>query len=170
MKTTPAETKIEHAEKLARAVVAEQTALNVKIVADAVMDATKLIASANESAVKLIASNAAESAKVLLARGNDDHDLLVKLGTRFDDKMEMLEKSIKELKDGAITDIKSHDSRLDRLESWRVTLDGKDGAAARFTTIENANLAFSTQVKTWIAAAGLVCTLIAFLASKFLGG
>lgn len=168
MKSTPAENKIEHAAEIARTLIAEQVAANVKTIASAVDEAAKLLASANESAVKLLASNAAEAAKVLSIRGTDDHDLMLELKTEFRIEMKGLKADIKDLKDGTTAKIESHDSRLDKLESWRVTLDGKEGAAARFTLIENANLAFSTQVKTWIVAAGLVCSIIVILVNKFL--
>lgn len=177
MKDTSAKIRaeIDHARENARKLIADEAAINVKIIADAVSDATKLIASANESAIKLLAANAAEAAKVLAVRGTDDHDLLVKLGTAFDIRMEALEKSIKDLKDSNAAIIKDHDSRLDKLESWSATLEGENGALAkipkscdRLTSLENTRIAFEAQVKTWIIAGGLIYAIAAFLASKFL--
>lgn len=75
--------------------------------------AVKLIASNAEAAAKVVSTAAAESAKAANMKGQDDHDLLIRIETR----MEGLKADIKELKDGTSTQLIDHETRIKKLEN-----------------------------------------------------
>jgi hypothetical protein len=82
----------------------------VDVIAQAASAATAAIAQAAEAAAKVVANAATEAAKIANAKGQDDHDLLIRIETR----MEGLKSDIKELKDGT-------SKRIDCLESEKLS-------------------------------------------------
>jgi len=100
-------------------------------IAQAAANAVKVISTASLEAVRVLKEEAADTAKKLRGtamgaqrlvdeHGTTDHDIIIRLETKFEVGMESVKNAIQELKDGINTRVCDHEKRIKVVEDSQV--------------------------------------------------